>query len=168
MGGEERAEFFSGEFVFFLNYYSNIDEYFMGFKNYQELKQENHFVDRIYELLEELSDKLTFPVLQDAIDLVYAELKKHKLSKKLGPCILIKLYAFLKRVRQSERDYFDNKDKEKKQREIEQKEREKEREMRRLRDKGLLTPSPEPDDTSSVMACGRKTPISLKIDDEYL
>ena len=163
---EDRAHVFEDEFNFFMNYWSDVDEGYMDSHDYAELSRQDPFVGRIFLKLQYLSSDLSFSELCEAINLVWAELKRHKLFKKLAP--LLKLYAFLKRVQQSERDYWANKKIEKRKRTEEYEkacaEREKEREKRRLRGKGLMTPSPEPDDTSSLMARGRESPLK----DPYL
>ena len=109
---EDRAEVFFDEFVKFMDYYSAVDEEYMNHDNYHELKVGNPFVYKIYDLLQEVSEKLSIRVLNDDIGLVFVEMNKHEGDQqKLAP--LLDLHEFLKRVRQSERDYYTDKKKSK-------------------------------------------------------
>ena len=90
-----------------MDFYSAVDEEYMDHDNYKALKKNNPFVYKIYDLLQEVSEKLSIRVLNDAIGLVFVEMKQHKGDQeKLAP--LQDLHEFLTRVRQSERDYFIN------------------------------------------------------------
>jgi hypothetical protein len=142
---EDRAHVFETEFTLFIDYWSAVDERDLE----MDVELWRHaFAGKILNKLLHLSSGLSFSDLNDAIALVWVELKRHKIFKKLAP--FLKLYAFLKRVQQSERDYHANKKIEKQKRieqqEKEHAEREKERQKSRLRDRGLITPSPDPED----------------------
>jgi len=142
---EERAEVFGTEFTLFIDYWTVVDERDLDMD--VELWRDA-FAGKILTKLLHLSAGLSFSDLNDAIALVWVELKRHKIFKKLAP--FLKLYAFLKRVQQSERDYHANKKIERQKRieqqEKEHAERQKEHQKRRLRAKGLMTPSPDPED----------------------
>ena len=85
-----------------------VQEFMEYVTHYDELHQDNEldqdsFIVQMDKVLHKAAH-LEPAYLANAITLVDSELKKHKLFKKLAP--LLKLYNFLQRVLQSERDYF--------------------------------------------------------------
>ena len=144
---EDRAEVFYMEFYHFWEYFSDMDEALQDYPwgTDLQIKAKVNFVDKMCSNMNELMEKLSFSVLKEAIALVERELEKHTI---LSP--LFELRALLQRALQYERDYHANREIDKRKRieqqEKEHAEREKERQKRRLRDKGLMTPSPNPED----------------------
>jgi len=145
----DRAEVFYTEFYRFWEYFSDMDEVLQDWDwSDLEIKAKKNFVDKMFSNMNELMEELSFAVLKNTIALVERELEKHTI---LSP--LLELRALLQRALQYERDYHANK-KIDKQKRIEQQEKEyAERQKRRLKDKGLMTPSPDPqgqDDASDA------------------
>ena len=150
---EDRAEVFHMKFYPFWEYFSDMDEVLQDWDwSDLEIKAKVKFVDKMSSNMNELMETLSFSVLKETIALVERELEKHTI---LSP--LLELHALLQRALQYERDYHANK-KIDTQKRIEQENQkrinqEKERQKRRLRDKGLMTPSPDPqgqDDASDA------------------